>query len=131
MARTKEQTGLWKPSDRAAQVCAVDGENLELIACDAAHPACGIHGLSVGGHHERIAERREASLALWKLVYVPEWNPGQEAVRASASDRRQQEPSDWHGQHGRYESIEKDSQFHEQPASGERGFVWHHFGSWC
>jgi hypothetical protein len=40
---------LLKPANRTAQVRAVNGKHLELVASDAPHPACGVGGLAVVG----------------------------------------------------------------------------------
>ena len=68
VARAHEQTGLRKPADRAAEVRAVDGKNLELLAFDAAHPARCVHGLAVGRHHVGISKCGQARLAFGEFA---------------------------------------------------------------
>ena len=67
MARTHEQARLWEPADGAAQVRAIDGKHLELIAFDAAHPARDVDRLAVGRRHVRIPEGGQPRLAFREI----------------------------------------------------------------
>src|SRR5258708_22950003 len=119
MTRTHEEAGLRKPMDRATKMCPVDRKSLEPIARYAAHPACGVYGLAVCRHYVRIAKSSQPRLALRKLVNATERDPREIAVRAPARNRRKQEANYRHRQHHRCESIEQDSELHEEAAPGK------------
>src|SRR3954453_12647332 len=99
----------------------VNGEDLELLTCNTPHPAGGVHGLTIGGHYVRIAKSSQPRLALRKLVNATERDPREIAVRAPSRDRGKQEANYRHGQHHCRESVEQDSQLHEEPTSGDSG----------
>src|ERR1700722_16936910 len=120
MARTHEQTRLRKPTDRTAEVRAVDGEDLELLPCNVPHPAGSVGGCSVGGRHVWIAKRGQPRFALWKIADLPELNPRKISIVAAPRDRREEESNDRHGYDGRRHSVKQNSQLHEKPAPGHR-----------
>src|SRR6266446_1691408 len=99
---------------------AVDGKDLELFAGDAPHPAGSVHGLTIGGHYVRIAKSSQPRLALRKLVNATERYPREIAVRAPARNRGKQKANYRRRQHHRRESVEQDSELHEEAASGKR-----------
>jgi hypothetical protein len=99
---------------------AVDGEDLELLTCNTPHPAGSVHGLTIGGHYVRIAKSSQPRLALRKLVNATERDPREIAVRAPARNRGKQKANYRYGHHHRRESVEQDSELHEEAASGKR-----------
>src|SRR5258708_6962313 len=99
---------------------AVDGEDLELLTCNTPHPAGSVHGLTIGGHYVRIAKSRQPRLALRKLVNATERDPREIAVRAPARNRGKQKANYRHRQHHRCESVEQDSELHEEATPGKR-----------
>src|ERR1700675_1849279 len=123
---------------------AVDGEDLELLTCNTPHPAGSVHGLTIGGHYVRIAKSSQPRLALRKLVNATERDPREIAVRAPARNRGKQKANYRYGQHHRRQSVEQDSELHEEAAPGKRIFsrrgnqgLSHHFDfsgcseRWC
>ncbi len=76
MARAEEEFGLRKPADRAAEMSAVDGEDLEIVAGDAADPAGNVAGLAVPWRGHRIAEVDQPRFALGKFADRAEVDPG-------------------------------------------------------
>src|SRR5258708_6169715 len=123
MAGAHEETGLGKPADWAAQMRTVNGKNLNLFALDAADPTGGIHGLAVGRRHIGISKSGQTSLSLRKFVDPTERHPRQVSACASPRNRGQKKPYDRYGKSRRNESIEKNSQLHEQSAPGNFIFV--------
>src|SRR5215469_2631613 len=109
--------------DWAAQVRAVHGKNLELLAFDTADPAGGVHGLAVGRHHVGISKRGQARLTLWELADATKRHPGQVGPRESSRDRRREKAYDRYGKSGRDQSVEENPQLHEQSAPGDFIFV--------
>src|SRR6266478_5275589 len=99
---------------------AVDGKDLELLACNTPHPAGSVHGLTVGRHYVRIPKSSQPRLALRKLVNAAERDPREVAVRAPTRNRGKQKTNYWHRQHHCRESVEHDSELHEEAASGKR-----------
>src|SRR5215472_6621021 len=97
MARTHEQTGLRKPANRATEMCAVDGKNLELFTRDPPHPAGGIGCFAIGRHYVGIAKGGQPGLAFGKIVDVSQWDPREIAVRATAGYRRGKKSHDRNG----------------------------------
>src|ERR1700693_6085550 len=120
MTRTHEQAGLGKPADRATQMCAVDCEYLELIACYAPHPACGVYGLAVGGHLEWIAKSSHSGLAFRKVGDVAQLYPRQVPLPLTASYRGKKKAHNRYGDHHCCECVEQDPELHEEAASGKR-----------
>src|SRR6266404_7620753 len=99
---------------------AVDGKDLELLTCNAPHPAGSVYGLTIGGHYVRIAKSSQPRLALGKLVNATERDPREIAVRAPARNRGKQKANYRHSHHHRRKSVEQDSKLHEEAASGKR-----------
>src|ERR1700690_1255084 len=99
---------------------AVDGEDLELLACNMPHPAGSVHGLTIGGHYVRIAKISQPRLALRKLVNATERDPREIAVRAAARNRGKQKANYRYGDHHCRKSVEQDSELCEEAASGKR-----------
>src|ERR1700751_3458477 len=97
MARTHEETGLWEPSDRAAQIGAVDGKSLDLFPCDPPYPAGCVHGLTLGRHHIRILKSCQTRLTFRKFSDLSEWHPGEIPARTAARDRGEKESYNRHG----------------------------------
>src|SRR5579871_6566451 len=122
MAGAHEEPGLWKPANRTAQMGAVDGEDLELVACNSPYPTSCIRRLAVGRPHVGVPECGQPCLALREFANEAERHPGKVALCAPACDRRQKVFSNWHGEGRGDTSIEKNSQLHEESASGERRF---------
>src|SRR3954453_14126834 len=98
----------------------VNGEDLELLTCNTPHPAGGVHGLTIGGHYVRIAKSSQPRLALRKLVNATERDPREITVRAPVRNRGKQKANHRYGDHHRRESIEEDSELHEEAAPGKR-----------
>src|ERR1700756_4849134 len=102
VAWAHEQTGLRKPADWAAQVRAIDRENLELIAGDAPDPARRVYCLAIRRSHVGISKCRQPRLPFRKLADRSKRHPGEVGVRASASNRGQKEAHERYGQRGRH-----------------------------
>src|SRR5689334_12386752 len=68
VTRTHEQPRLREPANRAAQVRAVDGEDLKGVAGDVAYPARDGGGLAVPRIHDRVSIGRETRLAEGELL---------------------------------------------------------------
>src|SRR3984893_6134581 len=75
MAWTHEQSRFLKPTNRAAEVGAVDRENLELFGIDSTHPARPFGSVSVPGLGYRIAIDSQSSLAFREAIQRTERNP--------------------------------------------------------
>ena len=76
VAGAQEELRLREPADGAAEVGAVDGEDLELPVGDAAHPAGDLRGVAVVEAGDRAAEVGEASFADGEVVDAAEGDPG-------------------------------------------------------
>jgi hypothetical protein len=118
MTRAHKKTGLREPADRTAQVRAVDGEHLELIAFDVPDPARSIHGLAVSRHNKRISEFSQPGFAFRELTDWAQRDPVEITVRTPACNRGKQESSDWPGKDTGGACVEDDPQLHEQSAPG-------------
>src|SRR5580692_9632255 len=116
MTRTHEEAGLGKPADRTTKVCAVDCKHLELITRDAPYPAGGVYGLSVCRHHEWIAKSSHPRLAFGKVGDVSKRHPGEIAICTTTIYRGKKKTRNRQSQHHCGESVEQDSQFHEESA---------------
>src|SRR6266404_6876393 len=86
VARAHEQTRLRKPTDGAAQVSAIDRENLELFAGDAPDPARRVYSGAVRGSHVGISKRCQPRFAFRKFGDGSNRHPRKVGVRASASN---------------------------------------------
>src|SRR5258708_14984642 len=98
----------------------VEGKDLDLLTCNMPHPAGSVHGLTIGRHYVRIPKSSQPCLALRKLVNATERDPREVAVRAPARNRGKQKANYRHGDHHRRESVEQDSELHEEAAPGKR-----------
>src|SRR5262245_48519980 len=76
VAGAHEQSGLREPADGAAEMRAVDREDLKPLVVDSPHPAWDIGGGPVPGDPERVFERRQPRLALGKALDEPQLDPG-------------------------------------------------------
>src|SRR5271155_3045166 len=101
-------------------MCAVNCKYLELITRYAPHPACGVYGLSVCRHHEWIAKSSHPRLAFRKVGDVAQAHPRQIPLPLTTIYRGKKKAHNGHGQHHRCESVEQDSELHEESASGKR-----------
>src|ERR1700752_570504 len=72
---THEEAGLRKPTDRAAQMRAIDGKGLELLSRDAPYPARCVGCLAISWHDVRILERSQPRFAFRKFTDLPKWHP--------------------------------------------------------
>src|SRR5256885_11708054 len=89
VARAHEQTRLREPAHWAAEVRAVDREDLEPVTLDVAHPARGVGCGTVPFHAHRVPVDGQASLALWKIRDRTNLDP---RLAARAAHRRRDEP---------------------------------------
>src|ERR1700678_211585 len=96
---------------------AVDGKHLELIARDAAHPARCVDSLSIGWHDQGIAKSSQPRLSLGKAADVSQAHPRKIAIPATTSNGGNKKTRNRQSQHERGESVEHDSQLHEESAS--------------
>src|SRR5258708_6663954 len=94
-------------TNRTAEVRTVDSKHLEMVAFDAANPACRVRGLAVGRRHVGISKRGEARLAFGEPADVAERNPGKVGTSASPRNRGKKKACDRNGKSGRDESIEE------------------------
>jgi hypothetical protein len=92
---THEEAGLLEPADGAAKVGTVDGKYLKLITGDAAHPACCVDSLSIGGHDQGIAKSSHSRFSLGKVADVSQANPRKIAIAATASDGGKKKARNW------------------------------------
>ena len=65
-----------EPAHRAAEMGAVDGEDLKVVAGDAADPAGNVAGLPVPCGGDGVAEVDEAGFAFGKIAERAEVDPG-------------------------------------------------------
>src|SRR5258708_2134207 len=72
MARTHEQPRFLKPAHRAAEMGAIDRENLERLRVHPAHPTWNFSGVPVPRLADRVAIDGQARLAFRKFVEGPE-----------------------------------------------------------
>src|ERR1700723_1482702 len=75
VAGTHEQLGFGEPSNRAAEMSAVNREHLELIAFHAAHPAWDLCGLAVPRLLERVYVLGQSRLMFRIVSQQSEWYP--------------------------------------------------------
>src|SRR5262249_23127194 len=75
MAGTHEEPRLSKPSDRAAEMGAVDRKDLELRALESPNPAGDVRCGPVPGHPERVRVRGEPRLALGEALQRTQTDP--------------------------------------------------------
>src|ERR1700684_2214252 len=95
----------------------VNCEHLKLIARDAAHPASCVDSLSIGWHDQGIAERSQPRLSLGKVADVSEAHPRKIAISSTSSDGGNKKTGNRQSQYERSESVEQDSQLHQESAS--------------
>src|SRR5262249_41107103 len=110
VAWTHEQTRLWEPADGAAEMRAVDCENLKLLAGDTPHPAGGVHGLAVGWHHVGILKCSQPGFTLRKFTDFADRHPGEVGAVAAACDRREQILDDRNCERRSYHCVEENPQ---------------------
>jgi hypothetical protein len=123
MARAKKEVRLRKPAHRAAQVRAVDGENLELAVIDVSDPTGSFGGFTGPGIDIRIAVRSETSLPRWELFDGAQRDP--RFVLLIASDWREQVSNNGDGERNAGDPIEKEANLEKQTAPRRSGFKTH------
>jgi hypothetical protein len=96
---------------------AVDGKDLKLIARDAAHPARCVYSLSIGWHDQGIAKSGHPRLSLGKVDDVSQAHPRKIAIPATTRDGGQKKTRNRKSQYECSESVEEDSELHEESAS--------------
>src|ERR1044071_9478074 len=84
MTGTHEQVRLLKPAHGAAEMRAVDGEDLKFLALDTPHPARNICRRPVPWPRVRVAVGRKPRLTRWKAIERAERDP--RVVRPAASE---------------------------------------------
>src|SRR6266436_4645925 len=99
---------------------AVDRKYLELITGDAPYPACGVYRFSVCRHHEWITESSHPRLAFRKVGDVAQVHPRQVPFRLTTSYRGKKKAHNRYSKHHRRDSVEQDSELHEEAAPGKR-----------
>ena len=97
VTETHKETRLWKPSNRASQVRAVDGKDLEDLIIHPTNPARDVTGLTIPVIDQRISIRSKSSLPTGKLLQPAEREPGVITWLSFASHRRQQVSHYGHG----------------------------------
>src|SRR5580692_144716 len=100
----------------------VDCKHLKLITRDAAYPARCVYSFSIGWHDQGVTKRSHLRLSLRKVADVSEGHPRKIAIPAATSDGRKKKTRKRQSQHDRSESVEQDSQLHEESAPGKAGF---------
>src|SRR5215467_15115243 len=75
VAGTHEELGLREPAHGATQMCAVDGEDLEALRVDTAHPARDLGRVTVPLHAERVLVLGEAGLSHGEAVHSAQLDP--------------------------------------------------------
>src|SRR5580658_5981985 len=103
-------------------MCAIDRKHLKLIAREAAHPACGVYSLSIGWHDQGIAKRRHPRLSLRNVTDVSQAHPRKIAISAATSDGGNKKTRHRQSQYDRSESVEQDSELHQESASRKASF---------
>jgi hypothetical protein len=119
---THKKAGLREPADGAAKVGTVDRKHLKLIARDPAYPARCIYSLSVGWHNQGAAKRSHPRLSLRKVADVSQAHPRKIAIPSTASDGGKKKARNRQGYYDRSESVEQDSQLHEESTSRKASF---------
>src|ERR1700722_2975439 len=99
----------------------VDGKHLKLIAGDAAYPARCVYSLSIGRHDQGIAKSRHPGFSLRKVADVSQAHPREIAILTTPSDRGKKKTRNRESQNDRSDSVEQDSQLHEESASRKAG----------
>ena len=107
---------LREPAHRAAEVGAVDGEDLKLVALHAAHPAGNVVGFSIGNASDGILELRQASLAFGKLVEFAERDPTFVLAAVAAEDGRDEVADHRRSQNRDGQAVQQHSDLGEQIA---------------
>src|SRR5580692_3312770 len=102
-------------------MCTVNCKHLKLIARDATHPARCVYRLSVGWHDQGIAKSGHSRLSLGKVADVSEAHPRKIAISATTGDGGKEKTRNRQSQHDRSESVEQDSQLHEESAPRKAG----------
>src|ERR1700679_915120 len=102
----------------------VNRKHLKLIARDAAHPARRVYSLSIGWHDQRIAKCSHPRLSLRKVADVSQAHPRKIAIRPTMRDGGKKKTPNWQSQHDRSESVEQNSQLHEESASRKGSVCW-------
>ena len=120
VARAQKELRLREPADRAAEVSAVDREDLECIAGDAADPAGNFSGLAVPGGCDGIAEVDQAGLALGKVGERAQVDPGVLA-RAFLQRRAQQIADERHREHCADRAVQQQRELEEEDAARVAG----------
>jgi hypothetical protein len=121
MAWTHEQTRLREPTNRTAEVRAINGKNLERFSIDIPNPTGDICCLPVRVGDYRICIRSEARLAGRKLPQISDGNPRIIAASLAARDGRDKVPQDRNGQNYGDNAVKKNPDLHEQLAPRQIG----------
>src|SRR5262249_53073437 len=120
VAGTHKQAGLWEPTNRAAEVSTVDREYLQFVASDAPYPTGGVGGLAICGRHIWISKSGEACLAFGEIAHFPERHPREISIRATTCQRGEEESHHWYCDYSGRQSVEQNSQLHEESAARNR-----------
>ena len=116
VAGAQEEFGLREPADGAAEVSAVDGEDLEGVAGDAADPAGNVAGLAVPCGRDGIAVVDEPRLAFGKVGEWAEVDPG--VIGGGLLQCRAEEVADdRHGENGADRSVDQERELEEEGAA--------------
>src|SRR5580693_8158497 len=102
-------------------MCTVDRKHLKLIARDSPHPARCVYSLSIGWHDQGIAKSSHSRLSLRKVTDVSQAHPRKIAIPAAPSDGGREKTHNRHSQYDGSESVEQNSQLHEESASRKAG----------
>src|SRR5215475_12799453 len=119
MTRAHEQVRLLKPAHRAAEVCAVDGEDLKLLTLNSPHPARDVCRRPVPGPRVRIAIGRKPRLTHWKAVQYAERDPRRE--RPSAAEAGKNIADDGNAYKRRRHDVERGPQLQQKTTARRPG----------
>ncbi len=116
VAGAHEEARLREPADGAAEVGAVDGEDLELVAGEAADPAGDLGGFTVGDRGDGIDVVGEAGFAFGIVVDRAEGDPA--LVARVALERGAEEVADQrHGEDRADGAIQGKRELEEEGAA--------------
>src|SRR5215472_11274219 len=128
VAGTHEELGLREPAHGTAEVCAVDGEDLEALRVDTAHPARDLGRVAVPLHAERVLVLGEAGLSHGEAVHSAQLDPG---LTAEPSGGGEDIADDGDAYEHRAEGVEGQAELEEEAASrgavlGRAFLIWAH-----
>src|ERR1700688_884188 len=125
MTWAHEETGLREPANRASQMRAIDREDLELIAVDAAHPAGDFRGLAIRWIGVGASISREPCLAFRELDEGAKRDTRFAPRALAVHHRREKVAHDRYSQNADGHAVEEHSDLYQCSTSG-RVIGWGH-----